>query len=103
MNILLEVFNKFIPAKRECYSNHYISQYWGEINIIENTINKMKFIILPPDWELNTVEFTFIKLGETLNLTFCIYDEYDILISSTKSVLIKSNKDVDEFPICNLD
>ncbi|SNR63006.1 hypothetical protein SAMN04488111_2161 [Lutibacter flavus] len=103
MNILLEVFNKFMTAKRECYSNHYISQFWGKINIVENTMNNLEFTILPPDWELNTVEFTFIKSDKTLNLTFCIYDEYDSLILSTESVLIKSIVDVNEFSICNVD
>ena len=61
----------------------------------------MKFLISPPDCELNTVEFTFIKSDETLNLTFCIYDEYGNLLEATESVLIKSNVNVDELPICN--
>ena len=70
---------------------------------VENTVNTLSFLILPPDWELNTVEFTFIKNVETLNLTFCIYNEGGVLLDITESVLTKSNVDVDDLPICNLD
>jgi len=101
VNTILEVYNKFIPANRECFNNYYISQFWGEIKIIENTVNKIEFIILPPDWELNTVEFTFIKLNEKLNLAFNVYDEYGNLIEATESILIKSNVNVDQLPIWN--
>ena len=102
-NTILEVFNKFLPTKKDCFYNYYINQSWGEIDIIENTVNTLRFLILPPDWELNTVAFTFKKTVETLNLTFCIYDENGILLETTESVLIKSNVDVDKLPICNLD
>ena len=97
----MKVYNKFIPANRECFNNYFISQFWGEIKIIENTVNKIEFIILPPDWELNTVEFTFIKLNEKLNLAFNVYDEYGNLIEATESILIKSNVNVDQLPIWN--
>ena len=102
-NTILEIFNKFLPAKRNCFNNYFINRSWGEINIVENTENTLIFLILPTDWELNTVEFTFIRTVETLNLTFCIYDEGGILLETTESILIKSNADVDDLPICNLD
>ena len=102
-NTILEVFNKFLPAEKDCFNNYFINQYWGEIIISENTLNTLRFLILPPDWELNTVEFTFIKAVETLNLTFCIYDEGGVLLETTESVLLKSNVAVDELPICSLD
>ena len=100
-NSVLEVFNKFLPQKRDCFNNYYISQTWGEINIVENTVNKIEFVILPPEWELNTVEFTFIESDENLNLTFCIYDEEGNLLEATESVLIKSTVNVDELPLCD--
>jgi len=98
---VLEVFNMFLPQKRDCFNNHYISEGWGELKIVENNVNKIEFIILPPDYELNTVEFIFNKSTESLKLTFNIYDEYGSLIKTTESVMIKSNVDVDELTICS--
>jgi len=102
-NTILEVFNKFLPAEKDCFNNYNINEYWGEINIVENTVNTLSFLILPPDWELNTVEFTFIKNVETLHLTFCIYNESGALLDTTESILTKSNVAVDNLPICNSD
>jgi len=100
-DLVLEIFYQFLPQKRECFHNYYISESWGEMNIAENTLNKIEFIILPPPTELNTVEFIFIKSNEILTLTFTIYDEYGSSIESTKSVLTRSNVNVNELPICN--
>lgn len=98
--IIFEVFNQFIPNNKDCFTHYNISQGWGEINIIENTENKLDFVIFPPDWELNTVEFKLSKSEDTLHLSFNIYDEYGALIKSNPSILIKSIINVDELPSC---
>ena len=101
VKILIDVFNKYIPAQMDCFNNFYICQSWGEISIVENTVNKLEFLIYPPIYELNTVEYIFTKSAEHLYLTFSIYDESGDLIEVTESILMKSDVVVDELPICN--